>query len=224
MFSKNRRTKTGIVCAVLLVFFVVFMLGIWFFKHSNTTIEIVEELAAPETTKTIKKERDKTATEEPIINIPLVQEPNSIENSEESDHNITDILESANEAQKETVSKKELSSIYIPLTKSVFSIKNLTENQISGKIYYQGENGRLESSIRMDEDGAIHEYLASYNPQNQLVDSLRIGFWNPNTNDKKYATLSVNKISVFENEVRVTEYFINPHMQFRKGRSFSKLP
>ena len=224
MSSKNLRKKTGIVCVILLILFVIFMLGVWFFKQSKTTPEVVEEPVIPPTTETTKKKQDTITHKEPIIDVPLEQESDSIESIEENDNNTTDIFENTEKVHKETEKKKELSSIYIPLTKSSLSGKNLTENQISGKIYYHGENGRLESFIHLDGEGATHEYLVSYNPHNQPVDSLKIGYWNPNTNDKKYATLSVNKISVFENEVRVTEYFINPHMQIRKGRSFSKLP
>ena len=224
MSSKKSREKTGIICVILLILFVVFMLGVWFFKQSKTIQEIIEEPIIPPTTETKKKKQDTTTYKEPIIDIPLEQEFDPIETIEENDNNTTDIFENTEEIHKETEKKKELSSIYIPLTKSSLSGKNLTENQISGKIYYQGENGRLESFIHLDEEGATHEYLVCYNVQNQPIDSLKIGYWNPHTQDKKYATLSVNKISVFENEVRVTEYFINPHMQIRRGRSFSKLP
>ena len=224
MCSKNLRPKRRVLFTILLVLCVVFLLVIWIFKQSETTKEAVEEVAVSKPIETIKKEKDTATKEELVIDVPEVQEYDSIENIVENNSDIVDIFESPDEIQKETIPQKELSSIYIPQTKSILSRKNLTDDQISGKIYYQGENGRLESFIHLDEEGATHEYLVSYNPFSQPVDSLKIGYWNPNTNNKKYATLSVNKISVFENEIRVTEYFINPHMQIRKGRSFSKLP
>ena len=143
----------------------------------------------------------------------------------------------------ETGEKKELGSIYIPVTKSLFSASDVSmdafqnritqsEASVRGKIYYQGENGLLESFLSVDEKGVIHEILFSYDPAGNPVDRMEIGLLAPDNTEKKYATLSVNKLSVFEltaseaagkRQERVTEYFITPQLRFKKGRTFSKL-
>ena len=138
---------------------------------------------------------------------------------------------------------KELTSIYIPLTKSLFSASDASidafQNRITrvgppvrGKVYYQGENGLIESFISLDDKGVMHEILFSYDPAGNPVDELEIGLLVPDSPEKKYATVLVNKLSVFEltiveasgkRQERVTEYFISPQLQFKKGKTFTKL-
>jgi hypothetical protein len=136
-----------------------------------------------------------------------------------------------------------LASIYIPSTKSLFFASDASietfRNRITqpghpvrGKMYYQGENGLLESFLSIDEKGFIHEIVYSYDPAGNPVDEVEIGLLVPDGSIKKHATLSVNKLSVFElttdklagkKQERVTEYSISPQLRFKKGRTFSKL-
>ena len=139
--------------------------------------------------------------------------------------------------------KNEWNSIYIPLIKSLFSASDVSmdafqnhiaqsEPPVRGKIYYQGENGWIESFLTVDEKGAIHEVLFSYDLAGNPVDNVEIGLLVPDSSERKYATISVNKLSVFElttsgvtgkKQERVTEYSITPQLRFKKGRTFSKL-
>ena len=191
----------------------------------------------------------------------VAAEPEDSEKSEESKEESKPDSEILFPAEK-----KELTSVYIPLTKSVFGrtdtpenvflakspltqaqwenmkitdikilayMKNTSlENLREGKLYYQGENGRLESFLYIDSKRKISEYLISYDSKGNAVDCLEVGCWIPETNEIKFANLSNNKLSVFElapvqangkREEIVTEYAITPAMQFVRGKVFSKI-
>jgi hypothetical protein len=142
-----------------------------------------------------------------------------------------------------SVEKKVLSTIYIPQTKSLFSDSNVSidtflsrvlqsDHPVSGKVYYRGENGLIESVLTVDESGVVREVLVSYDAGGQPVDRLEIGMLAPNSFAKKYAVLSVYKLSVFEQtaektsntrQERVTEYTITPQLYLKKGKIFTKL-
>lgn len=107
-----------------------------------------------------------------------------------------------------------------------------SDRLLSGKVYYEGDHGRLESFIYLNPDGTIAEYLISHSPEGKYVNSLEIGKISPKGENRKYATLSVSKLSVFEiessgiaghQEEKVTEYFITPVLDFVKGKTFTKL-
>ncbi|KAA6301876.1 MAG: hypothetical protein EZS26_001879 [Candidatus Ordinivivax streblomastigis] len=137
---------------------------------------------------------------------------------------------------------KELHPVYIALVKSLFAPKNVSfetfqsrvtsdDAYTSGKVYFQDENGRLESYLWMDNKGAIHEQLTGQDGQGNRIDEIEIGLWSPASKEKT-ATLSVNKLSIFEwvsasdtgkKEERVTEYTITPQLRFQKGKTFVKV-
>jgi hypothetical protein len=117
--------------------------------------------------------------------------------------------------------------------KTDIRMKNVSsEDLLPGKLYYAGENGRLESFIYTEPGGKIHEYLLSFDSKGNYVDCLEIGLINSEDERIKYAGLLTNKISVFETQYNkptekkaeiVTEYTINPLLQFKKGKTFTKL-
>jgi hypothetical protein len=168
--------------------------------------------------------------------------------------------------EKPEAESKELTSIFIPQTKSLFNKQDLSEDAllsrprmspdqwentnweevkkkfhlqnvsvndlIAGKIYYQGENGKLESFIYIDQSKNLHEYLISSDSNGFYADCVEIGYWVLESGEKNYATLSNYKLLIYKSlpvkwgkktEESVTEYFISPQMQFNKGKTFSKL-
>ncbi|GHT62988.1 hypothetical protein AGMMS50239_17910 [Bacteroidia bacterium] len=123
-------------------------------------------------------------------------------------------------------------SNYIPQAKSLlFHPQNNASDRIpSGKVYYQGENGRLESFINRDNIG-IREELTSYDEKGNTVDKLEIGYICDTTRHLKCAVIFKNKISIYEtklsadnkNEDIVIEYLISPQMKFSRGKTYTKL-
>jgi hypothetical protein len=126
----------------------------------------------------------------------------------------------------------KLSTIYIPQTKSLLfnSKDNNFENIQAGKIYYQDENGRLESAVNRDKDG-VREELTGYDNKGNIVDKMEIGYICDSARHLKCAIIFKNKISIYEtktsgdneNEEIVTEYLILPQMKFIKGKTYTKL-
>ena len=110
---------------------------------------------------------------------------------------------------------------------------NLSENQFcKGKTYYNGVNGRLESIIIDFQDETIHEYLISYNSEGEYKNCIEIGILTPQNEKKKYAVLSGRKLSIYESlsqldakktKETVTEYYISPQLELKKGKTFSKI-
>ena len=132
------------------------------------------------------------------------------------------------------ITQEEKEVLRIDQIKAGIDFRNVPSASLfKGMLYYSGENGRLESFIYIDPDGKMHEYLVSYDPKGDYVNSLEIGVVNPGNDEKKYAIVANNKLSVFElqstkeigakKEEKVTEYFINPQMQFNKGKTYTKL-
>jgi hypothetical protein len=103
----------------------------------------------------------------------------------------------------------------------------------TGKIYYQGNNGKLESSV-LHNEGVFKEQLKSYDYAGNKVDELEIGVVDETAKTVKHAVISKNKISVFEivtakgkkqeqQVEKVTEYAITPQMKFREGKTYTRL-
>jgi hypothetical protein len=136
--------------------------------------------------------------------------------------------EEKNHNQEAPGDNKELTTIYIPLTKSLFNTDNLSVVHISkGKVYYSGVNGRLESQIIVNGDQEF-ERLTSYNPQGNKVEDLIIGLVDENGIKRKYASFSQNRISLIEittgkEEETVTRYLITPELRFVKGKTYKKV-
>jgi len=266
-----KKKNLSIILLLLLISFLV-VLGIELFRMSLSKKLKEDREKAPAKVEEIKKiyPQKKSENKDTVVfknpDIPV-----------DTSSNVPDMVENKKQEENEKehrpdsgllspVEKKDLSAIYIPLTKSVFGrtdtpenvflaksrlsqtqwdnmkttdMKTLAllkdaslENLREGKLYYQGDNGRLESFLYMDSKRKISEYLISYDPKGNSVDCLEVGCWIPETDEKKFAHLSNNKLSVFElaavktNDKReeiVTEYTITPEMQFVRGKVFSKI-
>ncbi|MCL1938699.1 MAG: hypothetical protein FWF52_09930 [Candidatus Azobacteroides sp.] len=271
MKQKKEKSLAIIVLLFLLSFLIVLLLAIYRIRILENRIGKSEK--APVKKEEVKnlhsqKKKDKeqeeiVVAENPVLSVDsqsVVVKPEENEKEEESKKE--DLQDSGVISPK----KKELTSVYIPLTKSVFgrtdapenvfltkpsltqaewenlkvaevktlaSLKNIPlENLREGKLYYQGENGRMESFLYMDSKRKISEYLITYDPKGNSVDCLEVGCWIPETDEKKFANLSNNKLSVFElapvkangkREEIVTEYAITPALQFVRGKVFSKI-
>jgi hypothetical protein len=84
----------------------------------------------------------------------------------------------------------------------------------------------------VNEAGAALEILVSYDAEGAEVDRLEIGVLTVDGEARKYATVLVNRLSVFElvasktsekRQEQMTEYLITPNLSFRKGKTFRKL-
>jgi len=129
---------------------------------------------------------------------------------------------------------QKFTMIDIPQTKSLlFDSQNKALNQIAtGKVYYKGENGKLESHIDRKNKNEIYEELISYDNNGNAVDELEIGYISNSPKHLKCAVIDKNKISIYEtipsdnddsNEKIVTEYLISPQMKFTRGKTYTKL-
>jgi hypothetical protein len=238
-FSDKNKTAISLVIFLLILFLLV-GIGIYKFQHNgnlsdNETVSPAQEEVLEKNSTAKKANPDSPVAPE----IPMLH-PDSGQNEERGEtieHN--EAIEK--EAESAPLEKKELTAIYIPITKSLFSSSSVSFDSFKsrmthgepaqGKIYYQGDNGKIESLLSIDSNGSFHEQLVSYDPEGNPVDRIEIGLLCPETNDKKYATLSVNRLSVFElstaktgkKEERVTEYSITPQLRFVRGKTFTKL-
>jgi hypothetical protein len=276
MKQKKKKNLTIIVILLLISFLILLGMEIYRIRASKNLID--ENGEAPVKTEKVKnvhppkkkEPKEIVVVEKPTLPVDsqrVATKPEESEKLKESKES----KESREESKPDSgilfpAEKKELTSVYIPLTKSVFGrtdtpenvflaksrltqtqwdnmkiteIKNLAhlknislENLREGKLYYQGENGRLESFLYIDSKRKISEYLVSYDSKGNSVDCLEVGCWIPETNEKKFTNLSNNKLSVFElapvkangkREEIVTEYAITPAMQFVRGKTFSKI-
>ncbi|GHT76447.1 hypothetical protein FACS189413_17410 [Bacteroidia bacterium] len=227
IFQKHR-TKIQIT---LFTLFLLGMSGVGLYKFMQHQ---------PDHSQTEKVIDNQTIIHPKTEKIPIVVQPNLATKDTIIHTQVRDSIVYI-ESQKEPVEmpKNDLTQIYIPLTKSVFALANVTlssfqavspeKTRMQGKSYYQGENGAIESDLVWDEDGNLHEQLVSFDPSGRPVDNLEIGILTPEAHIK-YASLSTNKISIIEsvqttkkNEERVTEYSITPQLQFRKGKTYLKI-
>jgi hypothetical protein len=256
---------------ILLLFLIIslLMIGIGFrmFTAKKETVvkkeipEIVEKKIKKKPLKnkdTIAPQIESTEGESDTLNLdPDPEKTNEIEEIE---------VETEQKLELPSVEKKDLTTIYIPSTKSLFRkpdiseyrtntssritstqrkelrideiktdilMKNIPSEDLSmGKLYYAGENGRLESFVYIEPKGKIREYLLSFDPKGNYVDCIEIGLISPENERIKHAGLLTNKISIFETQYRkstkgkeeiVTEYTINPQLQFKKGKTFTKV-
>ena len=264
----RNRQKIIIVLLFTLIVFLISLIGVGLYKFYNVK-KILEELNVPEVVEEIVEKKAPTRKIENEV-VPIIPEEELEDMDMEED---VELIEDETTEEKElelkiespSLEKQELTSIFIPRTRSLFakvsSLEDLfanktpmtseqrvylkineikatdfattsLENLFLGKLYYQGDNGRLESFLYLDSQGMVREYLVSYDPKGNVVDYIEIGIIISEAGRKKYATLSVNKLSVFElsqpeagNRRRelVTEYSITPQLRFNKGRTFSKL-
>ena len=128
---------------------------------------------------------------------------------------------------------QEFTMIDIPQTKSLlFDSQNNALNRIdTGKIYYQGISGKLQSRIKRNKN-EIYEELISYDNNGNAVDELEIGYISNTSKYLKCAVIFKNKISIYETipsnkdttkEEIVTEYLISSQMKFTRGKTHTKL-
>jgi len=128
---------------------------------------------------------------------------------------------------------QEFTMIDIPQTKSLlFDSQNNALNRIdTGKVYYQGISGKLQSRIKRNKN-EIYEELISYDNNGNAVDELEIGYISNTSKYLKCAVIFKNKISIYETipsnkdttkEEIVTEYLISPQMKFTRGKTHTKL-
>jgi hypothetical protein len=134
---------------------------------------------------------------------------------------------------KPRITQTQREELKIDEIKAELNMKNVpSEDLVPGKLYYHGENGRLESFVYVNPNGKIHEYLVTYDPRGNYVDCIENGLITSEHGKVKYASLSTNKLSIFEiqpakqngkKEEIVTEYSINPQLQFKRGKTFTKV-
>jgi hypothetical protein len=254
----------------LLIFMISFLLllGIGIYKFTTKKETIAENSPSETVEKKVKKKPSKSKNTTVLPS----------ENSESESYNPElEIEESREEAETEVepepeieealpVEKKEVTAIYIPLTRSLFRKPDLSEewfmnrpritpaqreqlrideiktdivmknipsdDLIPGKLYYLGENGRLESFIYIEPKGKIHEYLVSFDSKGNPIDWIEIGLITPEKERIKHAGLSTDKLSLTElqpakkdgkKEEIITEYIITLQLKFKKGKTFTKL-
>jgi hypothetical protein len=247
MNSINR--KKTILFVLIFLIPLIFIVGVGIYKYQQKE-ELVEESTLPPIENENvehKPAKKKNEIEKPVVeDIPILNPDSSLEEMEtnETEVEAAKIEELEKELEIAPVVKKELGQVYIPMTKSLFISSNVSiesfqsrldqkDDRAYGKLYYQGENGRLESYLSLDANGLLHEYLAGYDPAGNPVETIEIGLLHLEKNqDKKYATFSVDRLSIFEiftsktsgkKEERVTEYSITPQLRFHKGKTFTKI-
>ncbi|MDR0412291.1 MAG: hypothetical protein LBH61_00605 [Dysgonamonadaceae bacterium] len=175
------------------------------------------------------------AETEPEIEIPLIEkrEPSTVYiPSTKSLFKKTDVSVYRLHTQAR-ISSVQRERLRIDEVKTGIPMKEIpSEDLLPGQSYYSGENGRLESFIYLEPKGKIHEYLLSFDPKGNYVDCIEIGLIGSEDEKIKYAGLQTNKILVFEvqtnsainrKEEIVTQYTVNSHLQFKKGKTFTKL-
>lgn len=262
MTQSQKHKKTIIILIILIPLFIVMSIGVYKFKHRKFIQKefVLKEIKKETTKKPISKKptSQKPNPEETTIETEDLQQ---LEEEAEELHDLEEVI-NFEDINKPPSVKKELNSIYVSHTKSLLKNTdsfqgnpNLTEDQrnnlkindlklgldfknislehfFTGKTYYKGDNGKLESFLYISPDGRIHEYLISFDPEGNYADCLEIGLIIPGSDERKHASLSINKLSVFETESsktigkreeKVTEYFISVRMKFQKGKTFSKI-
>jgi len=126
---------------------------------------------------------------------------------------------------------KEFTVVDIPQTKSLlFDPRNNTLNPVdTGKVYYQGISGKLQSHIKRNKN-EVYEELISYDSNGNVVDELEIGYISNSSKHLKCAVIFKNKISIYETipsnndntkKEIVTEYLISPEMKFTRGKTYA---
>jgi flagellar basal body-associated protein FliL len=245
MSSVNRKKTIISVLIFIIPLFLVVGIGIYKYWHTE---KVKEENALPTIEKEIvdpKPSKSKNEIEKPgIEEIPILNPAFEPEETEMNEPEAEKVEELKKELEISHIEKKELGMVYIPQTKSLFVSSNISiesfqsrlnqkNGRVYGKLYYQGENGRLESYLSVDSNGLLHEYLVSYDPAGNSVETIEIGLLPlEKSHEKKYATFSVDRLSIFElsaskvsgkKEERVTEYSITPQLRFHKGKTFTKI-
>ncbi|GHT00574.1 hypothetical protein FACS189421_12750 [Bacteroidia bacterium] len=247
MNSVNK--KKTIISVLIFLVPLILVIGIGIYKYQQKEQPAEETVLPPIENNNVehKPAKSKNEIEKPVVEaIPILNPDSSLEETETNETEVE--ADKMEELEKELeiapVVKKELGQVYIPMTKSLFISSNVSiesfqsrldqkDNRAHGKLYYQGENGRLESYLSVDSNGLLHEYLVGYDPVGNPVETIEIGLLHlEKAPDKKYATLSVDRLSIFEiftsktsgkKEERVTEYSITPQLRFHKGKTFTKI-
>jgi hypothetical protein len=267
MDNKDKQRKIIYLLIFLIPLLCLIGIGIYKFKYMETLFDenpLIEEIEEVVKSKPPKKE-----------NMPIVPDIEEVQTADTSSEMTIeegietekmDEAKAEQEAEPASAEKKELTTIYIPLTQSLFKKSDVSENSftgkprltqtqreelkideiktelnmknipsedlVPGKLYYRGENGKLESFVYVNPNGKIHEYLIAYDPKGNYVDCIETGLITTENGKVKYASISINKLSVFElqpgkqsgkKEEIVTEYSINPQLQFKKGKTFIKV-
>jgi hypothetical protein len=221
---------------IITVFFAlaITVVGILFYqahfsnKESDSKVENKSEKAKPVKPENPQKPKP---TAPPVAEEKSTAEENPVEKTESVDF----AQSKPEEVVKEEVlpkESKELTALFVSHTKSVFNSPNLSlDNLPTGKVYYQGDNGKLESQVKKVNNEGVEE-LTSYDYTNKIIDVLEIGRIKNSDVYRKYAVIAKNKISVFEivsieksnkTEEKVTEYTITPQMKFVKGKVYTRL-
>lgn len=193
--------------------------------------EQVEEVV-PEEEPVREKKRPKTPKEDPKVpeNDTLVIDSDSL-NSIVEKEGLEGLTDSVIPSKEEDL-RKRAELLHIHRTRSLFHEENLNIDVLpEGKIYYEGEFGKLES-ILIRKDSRIVEKLISKDNSGQTIHELEIGLINEDQSVAKYALLHRNRISVFEllptkkgdkSQESVTDYTITPDMKFVKGKTYTKV-
>lgn len=225
----KRKTVIGIVVACIVVLFLT--VGVYFYKTSyqpepeGEEIVVTEEPPKPQVTKKKPKKENPEDLPEVPAGEDIVPEP-------ESEELTVEIIEEEAIEEESAAEPRELTTVHIRHSRSLFSNPNSSSDPLQvGKIYYDGDNGKLESFVNKKED-IISEKLISFDYRGNRVDSLEISLVEDGNEFHKYAVISHNKISIFQvmptknkkgKEELVTEYIITPNMKFVKGKTYTKL-
>jgi hypothetical protein len=234
----KKTAKNKIIAAFIV--FLVCIAFIWaMFIYRSCSLSVLENLP-PEDDKSeiVKDEKPKKeSSKKEDVTPPNTKIDTEVEELETF---VEDVIESKDTIGKEinpvevifdTLESKEPVSIYIPLVKSLFNDSNLSEVDLpKGKLYYKGSNGRMESVISKREN-MIYETLISYDFKGNKVDNLEIGIIDKNSDKKRYAVISENRVSTFEITTdangkkgkQVTNYIISPELKFNKGKTYYKI-
>jgi hypothetical protein len=221
--GKKRAVIIGVICLFIAVFLA---LGILFYKANQAPQQ--EEVVVDS-----KKDSKPENTKIPEIILSGEEQENVLEAlTDNPEETIISSAENETEASNRREDANELADVSISHTKSLFGEAGLLpENLPAGKVYFQGNNGKLESFIK-NEGTRFSEQLISSDSKGNKVDELEIGVVEEAGKSVKYAVISKNKISVFEMmpakkgkkaEERVTEYTITRQMRFAKGKTYVRL-
>ena len=229
--------KKQIIIGLLLA--LALALGWGWYKYQSSqqaeeeqTEQPAEKPEAPRPIVPEKKKEELPVLTQPEDTIAEAEEDTTEVIVEELAENQSHESSGVGEVQAQATAHPELSTVYISRTKSLFASNKVSvetfKDKLSdgkhaaGKVYYQGDNGKLESSLSLDEKGHLHEYLAGFDPKGNKTENIEIGWLSTDKQHKKYAIFLVNKLSIFEEE-RVTEYTITPQLRFKKGKTFTKI-
>lgn len=235
MNSKGKRQKKYRTLTLSIAVLLILLLTVGIFTPRNypnddrqdNTKSSADDVHIHDTMKSQKPKKEQVQSSAEVPGSEEITEtsdnifpPEQIENAEEATETVTE----------ETSESRKSSAIYISQTKSLLFNSHHAVDIHAGKVYYQSENGKLESRINQSKSG-ISEELYSYDSKGNQVDKLEIGYICDSTRHLKCAVIFKNKISIYEtkltadnkNEEIVTEYLISPELKFSRGKTYTKL-